>query len=80
MIVEELNNDGSVAEKLGVLMERNHGLNVDDEREFRSMVTDHLPPQPNAYREIRETNLGKKSPSLEEQREMEIGPNRCAVR
>nr|WP_239575130.1 MBL fold metallo-hydrolase [Geomicrobium sediminis] len=80
MIIDELNDDGSVAEKLGVLMERNHGLNVDDEREFRSMVTDHLPPQPNAYREIRETNLGKKSPSLEDQREMEIGPNRCAVR
>ncbi|GAK08005.1 MBL fold metallo-hydrolase [Geomicrobium sp. JCM 19038] len=80
MIVEELNDDGSVAEKLGVLMERNHGLNVDDEREFRSMVTDHLPPQPNAYREIRETNMGNKTPSLEEQREMEMGPNRCAVR
>lgn len=80
MIIDELNEDGSVAEKLGVLFEKNHGLNVEDERAFRSMVTDNLPPQPNAYQEIRETNMGKTSPGEETQREMEIGPNRCAVR
>ncbi|MBM7837013.1 glyoxylase-like metal-dependent hydrolase (beta-lactamase superfamily II) [Alkalihalobacillus xiaoxiensis] len=80
MLVDELNEDGSVAKKLGVLLKKNHGLNVDDEQTFRSMVTDHLPPQPNAYQDIRQTNLGKKDPSKEEQREMEIGPNRCAVR
>ncbi|KMK77984.1 MBL fold metallo-hydrolase [Alkalihalobacillus pseudalcaliphilus] len=80
MIIDELNEDGSVAEKLGVLFERNHGLNVEDEKEFRTMVTGNLPPQPNAYQEIRETNMGKKSPGEDEQREMEIGPNRCAVR
>ncbi|MFB4159035.1 MBL fold metallo-hydrolase [Geomicrobium sp. JSM 1781026] len=79
-IIDELNVDGSVAEKLGVLFEKNHGLNVDDETTFRSMVTDNLPPQPNAFQEIRETNLGVKKPSQEEQREMEVGPNRCAVR
>lgn len=80
MIVDELNEDGSVAEKLGVLFEKNHGLNIDDEEEFRSAVTDNLPPQPNAYQDIRQTNMGKIAPDEEEQREMEIGPNRCAVR
>ncbi|MFS0785179.1 MBL fold metallo-hydrolase [Shouchella sp. 1P09AA] len=80
MNVDELNEDGSVAEKLGVLFEENHGLTVDDKTTFRSMVTDNLPPQPNAYQEIRETNLGVKKPSEEEQREMEVGPNRCAIR
>ena len=44
------------------------------------MVTDNLPPQPNAYQEIRHVNMGKITPDNEEQTEMEIGPNRCAVR
>lgn len=80
MIMDELNEDGSVAEKLGTLFEKNHGLNIDNKDEFRKMVTENLPPQPNAYQEIRETNMGKINPENEEQREMEIGPNRCAVR
>src|SRR5690606_3227622 len=41
MIVAELNDDGSVAEKLGVLFEQNHGLNVESETEFRRMVTEN---------------------------------------
>jgi glyoxylase-like metal-dependent hydrolase (beta-lactamase superfamily II) len=80
MIIEELNEDGSVAEKLGTLYGKNHGLNIEDEAEFRRIVTENLPPQPNSYQEIRETNMGKSNPDEEKQREMEIGPNRCAVR
>ncbi|MGE8019457.1 MBL fold metallo-hydrolase [Peribacillus frigoritolerans] len=80
MIIDELNEDGSVAKKLGALFAENHGLNIADETEFRELVTGNLPPQPNAYQEIRETNMGKIEPDNEKQREMEIGPNRCAVR
>lgn len=80
MIMEEVNDDGSVSERLGVLYEQNHGLNIEDEEEFRELVTGNLPPQPNAYQEIRQTNMGKIQPDEETQREMEIGPNRCAVR
>ncbi|WP_429369813.1 MBL fold metallo-hydrolase [Paenibacillus sp. DS2015] len=80
MIIEELNENGSVAKQLGTLFAENHGLNIADEQEFREMVTGNLPPQPNAYQEIRETNMGKITPDDEKQREMEIGPNRCAVR
>ncbi|SFL90456.1 Glyoxylase, beta-lactamase superfamily II [Gracilibacillus orientalis] len=80
MIIDELNEDGSVAEKLGKLFAKNHGLNIEDEAEFRRLVTENLPPQPNAYQEIREINRGKITPEEEKQREMEIGPNRCAVR
>ncbi|WHX98766.1 MBL fold metallo-hydrolase [Neobacillus sp. DY30] len=80
MIIDELNEDGSVSEKSGTLYAQNHGLNMEDENEFRKMVTENLPPQPNAYQEIRETNMGKINPEVEKQREMEIGPNRCAVR
>ncbi|WLR53232.1 MBL fold metallo-hydrolase [Bacillus tianshenii] len=77
--ISELNDDGTVAEKLGTLYAENEGLKVDDEGEFRRMVTENLPPQPNAYQEIRETNMGKINPEEQEQSEMEIGPNRCAV-
>ena len=80
MILDELNEDGTVAKRLGDLFEENHGLNIMDETEFRSIVTDNLPPQPNAYEEIRQVNMGKIVPSGNEQAEMEIGPNRCAVR
>ncbi|QJC53215.1 MBL fold metallo-hydrolase [Paenibacillus albicereus] len=80
MVMEELNADGTVSRPLGELLRRNHGLNVKDEQEFRSMVTEQLPPQPNAYQEIRQTNMGRLQPGEEQQREMEIGPNRCAVR
>ncbi|MFD1707516.1 MBL fold metallo-hydrolase [Siminovitchia sediminis] len=80
MIIEELNEDGSVAKKLGTLFAENHGLKINDESEFRNLVTENLPPQPNAFQEIRKTNMGRMTPGEEEQREMEIGPNRCAVR
>ncbi|PKR77459.1 hypothetical protein CEY16_12080 [Halalkalibacillus sediminis] len=78
--LEEQNDDGTVAEKLGVLYEKNSGLQVNDEEEFRKMVTENLPPQPNSHDKIRHTNMGKETPDLEEQREMETGPNRCAVK
>ncbi|PLS15835.1 hypothetical protein CVD28_20210 [Bacillus sp. M6-12] len=80
MTNDELNDDGTVAAKLGTLLSQNHGLNIADEEEFRKMVTGNLPPQPNSYQEIRETNMGKISPDTEKQHEMEIGPNRCAIR
>lgn len=80
MIIEELNADGSIAEELGTLYAQNHGLKISDENEFRKVVTENLPPQPNAFQEIRQTNMGKKTPDEEKQGEMEIGPNLCAVR
>ena len=80
MIIEELNEDGTVAKRLGDLFKENHGLNIEDEEEFRLTVTDNLPPQPNAYEQIRQINMGKINPNDDEQTEMEIGPNRCAVR
>ncbi|MCT8139320.1 MBL fold metallo-hydrolase [Anaerobacillus sp. CMMVII] len=80
MGIKEMNKDGSISEKLGVLYQENHGLNIGDADKFRRTVTENLPPQPNAYQEIRQTNMGKINPDEEAQREMEIGPNRCAVR
>ncbi len=80
MIMDEVNGDGTVAKRFGDLLAENHGLNIEDESEFRRTVTENLPPQPNAYQQIRQVNMGKITPEQEEQTEMEIGPNRCAVR
>ncbi|TBL76373.1 MBL fold metallo-hydrolase [Paenibacillus thalictri] len=75
----ELGEGGKVCARLGDLFKSNPGLNITDEPLFRRTVTEQLPPQPHAYQEIRQTNMGKMTPNDEEQREMEIGPNRCAV-
>ncbi|PHD67574.1 hypothetical protein COF61_05685 [Bacillus toyonensis] len=77
--ISEVDENGVVSANLKQLFEVNAGLNMKDENEFRKIVTENLPPQPNAYQEIRQTNMGKIHPSVEEEREMEIGPNRCAV-
>jgi glyoxylase-like metal-dependent hydrolase (beta-lactamase superfamily II) len=77
--ISELDEKGAVQASLGELFEKNEGLNIESDDEFRRAVTENLPPQPNAYQEIRQTNMGKIDPSTDEQREMEIGPNRCAI-
>ena len=80
MILDELNEDGTAAKRLGDLFKENHGLNIEDEAEFRRTVTENLPPQPNSHELIRQVNMGRMTPDPDEQTEMEIGPNRCAVR
>ncbi|MCC8433564.1 MBL fold metallo-hydrolase [Brevibacillus sp. M2.1A] len=75
----EIGSMGVVSARLGDLYRNNPGLTIADESEFRHIVTHHLPPQPNAYQEIRQVNMGKLKPSEEEQQEMEVGPNRCAI-
>lgn len=76
---EELGEGGEVSARLGDLYARNEGLQVEGEQEFRKMVTENLPPQPNDYQDIRRTNMGKIDPDQGKQKEMETGPNRCAV-
>lgn len=75
----EINEDGSVSEKLSVLYEKNEGLQIKDEASFIKRVTEGLKEQPNAYEEIRQTNMGKLKPEPEKASEMETGPNNCAV-
>lgn len=77
--ISEMDKNGSIQATLGALYKVNEGLQVDDEGEFRKMVTENLPPQPHSYQEIRQMNMGKLQADEEKQREMEIGPNRCAV-
>ncbi|MFC7372948.1 MBL fold metallo-hydrolase [Fictibacillus iocasae] len=77
--MSEIDENGVVQARLGVLFQENEGLKIESEETFRKAVTENLPPQPNAYQEIRQTNMGRISPNEDEQREMEIGPNRCAI-
>ncbi|GGH78047.1 glyoxylase-like metal-dependent hydrolase (beta-lactamase superfamily II) [Pullulanibacillus pueri] len=77
--MSEMDGTGAVKATLGELFKKNEGLQVHDEETFRKMVTENLPPQPNAYMDIRQVNMGKHKPNIEQQREMEMGPNRCAV-
>ncbi|TDY45318.1 glyoxylase-like metal-dependent hydrolase (beta-lactamase superfamily II) [Alicyclobacillus sacchari] len=75
----ELDDEGRVCARLGELYRVNPGLRIEDEAAFRKAVTENLPPQPNAYQDIRLTNMGKLEPSDAQASEMEIGPNRCAI-
>ncbi|WP_422124294.1 MBL fold metallo-hydrolase [Planococcus sp. X10-3] len=77
--VSEMNEDGSVSEKLAVLYDTNEGLQIRDEAKFIKRVTEGLKDQPNAYEDIRQTNMGKMTPPTDEAKEMETGPNNCAV-
>jgi len=77
--MKEINEDGTIQDLLGNLYQKNDRLQVEEEEKFRHLVTDNLPPQPNSHEEIRRTNMGKKDPGEDERREMEVGPNRCAV-
>ncbi|WP_077324841.1 MBL fold metallo-hydrolase [Virgibacillus siamensis] len=76
---KEMGDGGKIFARLGALYSENSGLRIGDEKEFRKMVTENLPPQPNEHETIRKTNMGKINPDQEKQKEMEIGPNRCAV-
>lgn len=77
--VSEFNDNGSIFEKLGILYKNNRGLEIENEEKFIKQVTEGLKEQPNAYEEIRKTNMGKLSPGKQELQEMETGPNNCAV-
>lgn len=77
--MEEINNDGTVEKQLRKLYQNNDLLQVRDKKKFKHLVTDNLPPQPNSHEEIRLINMGKKNPDIDERREMEVGPNRCAI-
>ncbi|RNA67193.1 MBL fold metallo-hydrolase [Alteribacter keqinensis] len=76
---EEIDEEGRVMARLDELYEKNSGLQVEEEEEFRKMVTENLPPQPNDHDKIRKTNMGQHDPDEDEQAEMEVGPNNCAV-
>lgn len=73
MSIKEMNNDGSVSGKLGILYAQNNGLNIESDETFRRLVMENLPPQPNPYEQIRQTNMGKMSAEIESNEKWNLG-------
>lgn len=77
--VKELNEDGTVMSSFANILANNVSMNIEEKEKFHQLVSENLPVQPNSFTEIRHINMGKYIPTEEEQQEMEVGPNRCAV-
>ena len=72
--------DRAVAARFDVVVATNAAAAIQDEREFLHWVADHSGPIPDAYRTIKEANLGLLDLSDSDAGMLESGPNQCAVR
>ncbi|WP_256298544.1 MBL fold metallo-hydrolase [Haloarchaeobius salinus] len=72
-------DDGTVTATLGTVRERVDALSLTRD-EFVDSVLADLPPQPNEYERIIETNLGRETLDDDTAFEVELGPNNCAAR
>src|SRR5699024_3947335 len=75
----EINDNGTDQGRLETMYQKNDRLQVSHDAEFRHIVMDNVPTQPNSHEEIRQTNMGQKNPGKDKRREMEVGPHRCAI-
>ncbi|MFC4405612.1 MBL fold metallo-hydrolase [Haloarchaeobius iranensis] len=71
--------DGTVTATLGTVRDRVEALSLGRD-EFVDHVLAALPPQPNEYERIIETNLGRETLDDEDAFAVELGPNNCAAR
>ena len=71
--------DGTVTARLGTVRDRVEALSLGRD-EFVDHVLAALPPQPNEYERIIETNLGRETLDDEGAFAVELGPNNCAAR
>ncbi|WP_440990890.1 MBL fold metallo-hydrolase [Haloarchaeobius baliensis] len=72
-------DDGTVTATLRTVRDRVDALSLSRD-EFVDYVLADLPPQPNEYERIIETNLGRTDMDDETAFEVELGPNNCAAR
>ncbi|HEV2669556.1 MAG TPA: MBL fold metallo-hydrolase [Gemmatimonadales bacterium] len=72
--------DRAVAARFDVIAATNEAAAIQDERTFLTWIEAHASTFPDAYRTIKESNLGLVSPSDADQEVLESGPNQCAVR
>ena len=70
--------DGTYTARLDDLVDRLPAFSQDRET-FVEASLSGMPPRPNNYREIIETNLGRSAVDDDEAFELELGPNNCAV-
>ncbi|MCI0182875.1 MBL fold metallo-hydrolase [Sulfoacidibacillus ferrooxidans] len=77
---DEVTQQGYVGARLGEIRATNHLLQGVSEDEFTDSVAGNLGLTPPNYTTIVHVNRGELFPSDEEATELEIGPNRCAVK
>jgi len=71
--------DRAVAARFDVISATNTAAAIQDERVFLTWIADHATTFPEAYRTIKESNLGLVEPSDADAEVLESGPNQCAV-
>jgi len=71
--------DRAVAARFDVIAGTNPVVAIQDERAFLKWITDHQTSFPDAYRTIKEINLGLVDVSDADIEVLESGPNQCAI-
>jgi glyoxylase-like metal-dependent hydrolase (beta-lactamase superfamily II) len=75
----ELDERGICVSTLGAARRSNRVLQALDPDSFVTTVLGNMPPTPANYDRIRLLNMGQPVPDVQEERELEIGPNHCAA-
>jgi len=71
--------DRAVAARFDVITATNAAAAIQDERVFLQWIADHQTSFPDAYRTIKEANLGLVQISDSDAEVLESGPNQCAI-
>jgi hypothetical protein len=71
--------DRAVAARFDVISATNPAAAIQDERVFLQWIADHATNFPDAYRPIKEANLGLVELTEADTEVLESGPNQCAV-
>jgi len=71
--------DRAIAARFDVISATNTAAAIQDQQVFLKWIADHVTTFPDAYRTIKETNLGLVQLSDENAEILESGPNQCAV-
>lgn len=77
---KEINAAGYVGEVMDVVRKNNPMLHMTDEEEFVQIAVGNVGVTPPNHETIIAINRGQLHPSEAEQAELEVGPNRCAVK
>ncbi len=72
--------DRAVAARFDVIRATNPAIRIQDEGAFLHWVAEHQTTPPEAYRTIKQTNLGLVDVSDADAETLESGPNQCAVK
>ncbi len=71
--------DRAIAARFDVLAATNSAVAIQDERAFLQWIAEHASAFPDAYRTIKEANLGLVDLSEADAEILESGPNQCAI-